>query len=148
LDAQVDLDRVPAGGLTIFRNAAALPTAYVGTGSGWKPVPLTGDLGAIARRVPAGIERIPPPEDGAAPVATGGDVVLADQFDPAWRIDAGGRDLGVQRAFGWAIESAERAPAGIVSFSYGDQWARTTEMAVLGILWLAALWITRRPGSA
>jgi hypothetical protein len=31
LDAQADLDRVPAGGLRIYKNAAALPTAFAAT---------------------------------------------------------------------------------------------------------------------
>jgi hypothetical protein len=36
-------------------------------------------------------------------------------------------------------------PAGAFSIFYSLQWIRTTEMIVLGVLWLAALWMTRRP---
>jgi hypothetical protein len=49
LSEQLDLDRVPAGGLTIFRNAAALPTAFVSSNA---PVPDRAD--------PAAVEASPP----------------------------------------------------------------------------------------
>ena len=49
----------------------------------------------------------------------------------------------LERAFGWGI-GFEAAP-GSVRLTYADQWIRTWEMIALALLWLAVLWITRRP---
>jgi GT2 family glycosyltransferase len=146
LDAQVDLDRVPAGGLTIFRNAAALPTAFLQREDA-PSVPVEGDLAAIAERPRTAVQRVPPPEAGrAVRVDAPGTVVIADQFDGSWRVRTAEGERVPQRAFGWAM--AAPAVPGDLGFSYADQWIRTLEMGVLAVLWLAALWITRRPGSA
>jgi GT2 family glycosyltransferase len=147
LDAQADLDRVPAGGITIFRNAAALPTAFVATDRDWTPAAETVSLPEIAARPIVDVQRIAPPEaGGTSSAASAGEVVVEDQFARGWRIENRGQRLAPSRAFGWAI-SSEVEP-GSVSFIYTEQWMRTLEMALLGILWLAALWITRKPGSA
>lgn len=144
LDAQADLDRVPAGGLTIYRNAAALPTAFVVTDPAWtSSVDATG-LAEIAARPIVDVDGIPPPEAGApTSVSLPGEIVAADQFDAGWRIVDAGERLVPRRAFGWAL-SAPLEP-GSVSFLYTEQWMRTVEMSVLAALWLAALWITRKP---
>jgi hypothetical protein len=93
------------------------------------------------------VDQIPPPESGIpAGVDLPGEVVASDQFDPGWRILDAGERLPPRRAFGWAI-SAPVEP-GSVSFVYAEQWSRTLEMSVLAVLWLVALWITRRPASA
>ncbi|HEX6231051.1 MAG TPA: glycosyltransferase family 2 protein [Actinomycetota bacterium] len=147
LDAQTDLDRVPAGGLTIFRNARALPTAFVPMDPAWTEAPRNGDLVSIAERPPARVHRLPPPEAGSrgtAEIAT--EIVVADQRDEGWRVRSRLGAAEPHRAFGWAMAAA--VEAGPVSVSYTDQWMRTVEIVVLGVLWLAALWITRKPGSA
>lgn len=147
LDAQADLDRLPAGGLTIYRNAAALPTAYIATDPGWTPASGVAGLAEIASRPIVDVERIPPPETGESAGATSaGEVVVADQFDAGWRVENGPRRLEPRRAFGWAISSPVESGSVVVTFT--RQWPRTVEMAVLGLLWLAALWITRKPVSA
>jgi hypothetical protein len=97
LSEQLDLDRVPAGGLTIFRNAAALPTAFVSSNA---PVPDRAD--------PAAVEPFP--------------------------------------GYGWAI--AAPVQAGTVAVRFTDQWVRTVELVLLALLWVLALWVTRKPGSA
>jgi hypothetical protein len=146
-DVQADLDRVPAGGLTIFRNAAALPTAYVATDPDWTPAPDASSLPEIAARPIVDVQRIAPPESGGTSgTAAAGEVVVADQFDPGWRIENQGERLPPRPAFGWSI-SSEVEP-GSISFVFTEQWMRTLEMALLGLLWLAALWITRKPVSA
>ncbi len=147
LDVQADLDRVPAGGLAIYRNAAELPTAFLASDPSWTSSTEDTDLAAIASRPIVGVERIPPPDSGVVTeVDQPAEVVASDQFDVGWRVLDGDRRLTPRRAFGWAI-SADVEP-GEVSFVYTDQWVRTLEMSVLGVLWLAALWITRKPGSA
>jgi hypothetical protein len=146
-DVQADLDRVPAGGLTIFRNAAALPTAFVAADPAWIPAVDASSFPEIAARPIVDVQRVAPPREGGVTEApSAGELVVADQFDPGWRIENQGQRLTPQRAFGWAI-SSEVEP-GRVSFIFTGQWVRTAEMALLGLLWLAALWITRKPVSA
>lgn len=147
LDAQVDLDRIPAGGLTIYRNAAALPTAFLVTDDAALP-PETAALEEIAARGDGGIERVAPPEAAALQLSEAGVVVAADQYDAAWRLPAGEAAIRVRPAFGWAIATTEAVGPGAARFEYTDQWLRTIEVAVLALLWLAALWITRKPGSS
>jgi len=147
LEAQVDLDRVPAGGLVIFRNARALPTAFLAAGEGWAPAPEGGDLARIASRPPTDVDRLAPPEAGSRGRSeVPSELVLADQLDEGWRVRGGSGSVAPRPAFGWAM--AARVEPGPVSVGYTRQWARTAEMAALGLLWIAALWITRKPGSA
>lgn len=147
LRSQVDLDRVPAGGLTIYRNAAALPTVFVPTEPAWVDAPANGDLPAIAARPSVLVERLSPPEAGSTGrVDASAELIVADQFDEGWRVLNEGERLAPRRAFGWAM--ATRVEPGRVSITYANQRLRTAEMALLGLLWLAALWITRKPGSA
>ncbi|MGH2635268.1 MAG: glycosyltransferase [Actinomycetota bacterium] len=147
LDAQADLDRIPAGGLTIYRNAAELPTAFLATDEAWTASADATDLAEIAARPIVAVERIPPPESGeVTPIEGAGEAVAADQFDAGWRIENAGESLVPRQAFGWAISSP--VEGGSVSFLYTEQWMRTMEMVALGVAWLAAMWITRKPGSA
>ena len=71
---------------------------------------------------------------------------MTQQFDGGWRLEIGGERLAPFRGFGWAIAGA--VDAGEVVVEYTNQWVRTAELVVLAVLWLAALWITRKPGSA
>jgi hypothetical protein len=142
--SKLDLDRVPAGGLTIFRNAAELPTAFV---SSTAPVP--------ARFAPAEIQASPSVEatelDGGGQrfegtAAEQGHVVVTQQFDDGWRVDNGGRTLDRSRAT--AGRSPRRCRRATWRSGSRRQWIRTVEMVLLALLWAAALWITRKPGSA
>ena len=141
---QLDLDLVPAGGLTIFRNAAALPTAFVSPNA---PVPRRSD--------PAAIEASPAIEstelEGDGERFTGnasepGHVVVGQQFDDGWLVDNGGTVLEPFPGYGWAI--AASVEGGDVTVRFTDQWIRDVELVLLALLWAAALWITRKPGSA
>jgi hypothetical protein len=72
--------------------------------------------------------------------------VVAEQFDSGWRVDSAGELLAPFRGYGWAI--AAPVQSGEVSVRYTRQWVRTAELVLLGLLWLAALWITRKQASA
>jgi hypothetical protein len=142
--AQLDLDRVPAGGLTIFRNAAALPTAFVSANA---PVPdrfAPGEIQASPVVAATGLEGEGQRFEGAA--AEPGHVVVTQQFDSGWLVDNGGRTLEPFEGYGWAI--ASEVGAGDVTLRFTQQWVRSVEMVLLALLWAAALWITRKPGSA
>ena len=48
-------------------------------------------------------------------------------------------------AFGWAMAFPVPGGAAPVTLRYAGQWKRTAELWVLAALWLAALWLTRKP---
>jgi hypothetical protein len=141
---QLDLDRVPAGGLTIFRNAEALPTAFVSANAPvpgrFAPAAIQASPSVVAGELEGGGQRF----TGAA--AEPGHVVVTQQFDGGWRVDNAGRELDPFEGYGWAI--AASVDAGDVTVRFTQQWIRTLEMVLLALLWAAALWITRKPGSA
>ena len=143
LDRQLDLDLVPAGGLTIYRNAAALPVGMATTA----PVPDAPDPSAVELAPYTGATELR--RDGAEWVGAleaAGTAVVAEQFDAGWRVSTGEEGLPVFSAFGWAVAGPGGPGRVIVSFT--DQWLRTSQMWMLAVLWLAALWITRKPVSA
>ena len=144
LDTQLDLDLVPAAGLVIYRNAAQIP-----------PAAIVDAEGAIGQRILSGSKldtaflggstTFPmtaveggwngPPRDGLAAIST--------EFDGSWTIE--GLDAIPQRAFGWATAFPDTR--GSIQVRYGAQLPRTIQIALLAILWAAALWITRKPVS-
>jgi GT2 family glycosyltransferase len=144
LGGQVDLDLVPTLGLTVYQNQRALPEASFTS----QPVYAQHALGGV---IAAGA--VPPAVGptlgsrgtgfaGRAPSA--GAVLLAGQYDGGWRLDAGGRSVGPNLIFGWAMRFPVPA-AGPVRVEYTSQTARRVEIAIIAVLWLAALWITRKP---
>ncbi len=148
LDAQVDLDREGASGLIIYRNAVRVPPAAV--------FPADDPIGAIVASADLGtIEQLPSLRlpalaaveggwAGEAPVP--GTVVVSTEFGPDWELEGSeAAVVGPREAFGWS--TAFDAPAGSVRVRFTEQWVRTVETLVLGLLWLAALWITRKPVS-
>jgi GT2 family glycosyltransferase len=145
LDAQIDLDLVPAEGLVIFRNARALPPAFVtddrtfaraARASRLVDVAALGDVAALAMR---------PSGSSWTSTSGGGFGYVADQRASGWRVTTPEGEQSTSPAFGWAI--GFEAPPGAFRLTYEDQGVRTAAIAVLGVLWLGVLWLTRRPGS-
>ena len=144
LNAQVDLVRVPAGGLVVYRNTESVAPATVAPAS-WARAAASGSSLAAARLT----------AEGAVPLHGGGEVyrgtvprgslaLLSLQHDSRWRLTrAGGTSSRSSSAFGWADGWAK--VSGPVEIRYGAQWIRTLEMALLTVVWAASLWITRRP---
>lgn len=150
LDAQVDLDAVRTSGLVIYRNAAALPPAGL--------APADRVVTRIVRSPdPAVIQALRAPaarQLGAVPggwsgMATGPSlVVVSTEFNPDWRLVAGGRAIRPAEAFGWSTSfdvPVEQGQAVTVRVRFGAQWIRTLETIALAAIWAVALWITRRP---
>jgi hypothetical protein len=148
LSAQIDLDVIPTDGLVIFRNNHALP-----------PVAVTSDAETISLAARASTEEIQRLDDTtavpttvvpggwAATTTVPGALLLASEWLPGYRAsDAEGTGLDVATSFGWAMRVT--MPPGEVHVRYADQWQRTAGVWVLAILWIAALWITRKPGSS
>jgi hypothetical protein len=148
LGAQVDLVAVPAGGLTIFRDPVTIGEAVVVPDPAW----------VRAAAEPAGstaaaelTEPVFQPLAGADQAYHGGPssgptlVLLSQQFDPRWRLTpAAGSSVEPRPAFGWAVGFTTGTSQGS-AIRFTGQASRTMAMTLLFLLWLAALWITRRP---
>jgi hypothetical protein len=143
LDAQLDLNLTPAGGLVIYDNARALPLGFVTSSPPFVDAAGGTDLEGIASLPPPDATSIAPLPGGFGGTSTGGFGFVSNQDADGWRVQTGGRTVGTERAFGWGI-GFDAAP-GSVRLTYADQWIRTSEMIALALLWLAVLWITRRP---
>jgi hypothetical protein len=139
---QLDLDELPAIGLTMFHNASALPPAAVlettpeddavlgasdpATIARWYPVPATS-----LRAVPGGWDG--PAQDGR--------VFLAMEHDPGWVLEGTEQEPAV--AFGWA--TSFEAPGSPIRVRHRGSVASGVRVALLIVLWAAALWATRKP---
>jgi hypothetical protein len=140
----VDLDLVPAGGLTIYRNAAVLPTAFISANAS---VPHGSDPTALEDAPVVDADPLHGGGDRFSGTATsGGHVVVSAQFDEGWRVRNDGRSPAPFEGYGWAI--AAPVEPGAVIVEHPRPWYRTAALVALALLWVAALWITRKPGSA
>jgi GT2 family glycosyltransferase len=145
LDAQLDLDLVPAGGLVLYRDARSMPSSFTTADAPFASAAQDRSLLSIES---VGEVRASPLEatgSGWSGTSGGGTGFVADQYAAGWRVSTSAGSERVAPAFGWAIRFP--APAGPVSVTYAAQPARTAELVVLGVLWLGVLWVTRRPGS-
>ncbi len=145
LDAQLDLDLLPAGGLVIYRNARALPSAFVTADEAFANTAADGSLLRVAELQQPETAPLEPSGNGWRGTGEGAFGFVSEQRASGWRVRSGGASSPTSPAFGWAI--GFRAPSGPFSLVYGDQAIRTGEMVLLGVLWLGVLWVTRRPGS-
>ncbi|HYJ62009.1 MAG TPA: glycosyltransferase family 2 protein [Actinomycetota bacterium] len=140
--AQVDLDRVPSSGLTIWRNGVTLDSAEVVTPTPTQRAILTGDGGPDVQRLTS-LDGAPlAPVDGGweGPTEGHSDVWLSTTFDAAWGID--GSDVAPVRAAGWATSFPTEAPT--VRVRYGAQLPATVSAWLLAAVWAVALWLTRK----
>ena len=143
LDAQVDLDVVPAAGLAIWVNDTFLPPAAVLAANAKTANLLSAGQPAATQRLTA-VPAVPlPPVEGGWSGATGGGnlAVLSTEFDDAWRVQ--GRTVLPAPAFGWATSFPLSGPS--ISIRYDAQVPRTIAIWILAAVWAAALWITRKP---
>jgi GT2 family glycosyltransferase len=142
LDAQLDLDLVPAAGLVVYRNARAFPPAALLDGA---PEALdamrttsTAEVAMTTLRRAWPLEQV---QGGWQGGRGGGPVFVSTEFQGAWRVD--GSDASPTTAFGWATGfGSQRAP---VSVRFGSQLPATIQAWLLAAIWVAALWITRKP---
>ena len=145
LEDQLDLYRVPAGGLVIYRNPRALPVASVVSDPAFTAAAASADLAPLARlgetdAVP--LDREDGRWVGDVPAGT---AYVAEQFDAGWRGQNAGSRVEPVEAFGWGISL--KVAAGELEISYDRTMVRTAEIVALALLWIAALWVTRKPGS-
>jgi hypothetical protein len=149
LVTQVDLDAVPSEGLVILENPKAVPLAVALTDPTWAEVGLAGraELSRTAALpAPTGdrLEGSGQRYEGGVSDATSM-VLLAQEGAGAWRLLQGDAGQDPVPAFGWAAGFRPPPAGSAFRVAFGGQRVRTSEIAVLALLWLAALWITRRP---
>lgn len=143
LETQADLDLVPATDLLVYRNAVVLlPASVLAADPAVERVVMSDRPVAWQelRSVPgAPLTRI----DGDWEGATGGGdlAVISTEYDGAWRLE--GSDTVPDRAFGWSTSFP--VTGSFVRIAYGGQLPRTIQTVLLALLWLLALWITRKP---
>jgi GT2 family glycosyltransferase len=143
LEAQVDLDTVPASGLVVLRNAVDIPLAAVlQVDPSSRHIISSSDDADHERLVtlPASpLDQVHGGWDGIG--GPGGLVFVSTEFDEAWQLEGSASDPA--RAIGWA--TAFPSPTGEVHVRYGAQLPRTIQMWLLAAVWAVALWVTRRP---
>ncbi len=149
LNSQLDLDLVPAGGLMIYRNALSIPPAMSTDVGAFARASHRTDLLSISELSAVSATALHPDEGGWTGTTAGNFVYVASELGDGWRATVNGRTAPVEAAFGWAMGVPVPADAagGAVEITHSRQWVRTVEMLVLGLFWLAALWMTRRPVS-
>ncbi len=142
LDAQLDVDLLPATGFTIYRNASAVPPAAIlTTGPADEGIIGAGDPTTIAmwRPVPAvPLERVSGGWNGPALEGT---IFLSTEFDSQWAFQ--GDSVRPEVAFGWATRF--EATGGPVRIRHEGRLPARIQVVLLTLLWLAALWATRKP---
>lgn len=151
LDSQLDLlPAQRAGGLAIYRNARAFPIAGLLPDASPESARAE-DVLAPARVVRSGLtpmERLGVGEwHLSAALEAPGLVVLGNEHDPAWRLEAAGTEVAPFETFGWAMGFEVPAGAGPIRLVRHASWVRTAELGALGVLWAAALRLAlrRRP---
>jgi GT2 family glycosyltransferase len=145
LDRQVDLDRIPAQGLVIYRDERTLPPAgVIAHDPAVERTIYAGGAAAAQLRIAhvTPLRRVEGGWDAPAAGAAGARLILlSTEYDGAWGVTSS--DAAPSRAFGWATAIAvDGDPARV---RYGAQLPRTIEIWLLGGLWGAALWVTRKP---
>ena len=145
LDTQVDLDLIPAAGLVIYRNAAAIPpAAIVEADAQTERVMRASGMADTTRLGDPETSPLKPVEGGWSGGRGSGTVFVATEYQGAWQLE--GTDAEPGRAFGWATMFAPtEAP---VTVRYGTQLPATIQAWLLAMVWIAALWITRKPVAA
>ena len=145
LEQQLDLYAVPAGGLTIYRNPVALPVASVVRAPGFGDTVGSGGLPELAALPELTTTPLAPSDGGWSGVSDGGLLFVGEQYAGGWQVDSGGTIRDPRVGLGWALSAPVDDGQVEVDFTMG--WVRVTEMVILGVLWVAALWITRKPVS-
>jgi GT2 family glycosyltransferase len=153
LSQQVDLVAESADTLVIYRDPVAPPVPSLISDPAWLATARSADLQSSAELPSAdahALARRGEAFSGAAPEESGpGLALLSQQFDARWHLTSSdGTTAAAARAFGWADRFTVPEGSGPFTVRFTGQAARSAQMTVLSILWLAALWITRRPSRA
>ena len=142
LDAQLDVNLLPATGFTIYRNASAIPPAAIlETRRPDRAMMGVGDPSAIAMWQPVPAVPLERASGGWNGPALPGTVFLSLEYDAQWALR--GDAAGPEVAFGWA--TSFQADGERVEVRHEGELPARIQVALLALLWLAALWATRKP---
>jgi hypothetical protein len=159
LGVQLDLVGTTVAGLTVYRDEVTVPRASVIPDPRWRVAAASGDATAVAAlqdpdaaplRGSDGAYRAGPYANGRT-FPPGSSVLLAQQFDRHWQLIPFGQRAAPVRphaAFGWAVGFPSTPTPHGFTVRFTGQGLRNAEVALLSIMWIAALWITRRPSRA
>ncbi|HMC37310.1 MAG TPA: hypothetical protein VKK30_05540, partial [Actinomycetota bacterium] len=149
LRAQLDLDRFPTPGLIILRNEKAVPLRSVVQSPDWIDASRSGQPRSWIQLPQPNASPLSGTDERYSGAATSGPglALLSQQFDGGWRLSGGGATKVTQprRAFGWAVGFDTPSAAMPFTVRFGGRGAKRAEIALLAILWLTAIWMTRRP---
>jgi len=142
LDAQIDANLVPAAGFLIYRNSVALPpAASLETDPVDREILGSSDPSEIEmwRSVPAAaLQPVPGGWEGPGAVGT---VFLSTEYDAGWELEATSRRPEV--AFGWATSFPTDSEPVVIRHT--ESLPARMQAVLLTIIWLVALWVTRKP---
>jgi len=142
LDAQLDVNLLPATGFTIYRNASAIPPAAVlETRPRDRAIMGVGDPSTIAMWQPVSAVPLERVSGGWNGPALPGTVFLSFEYNAQWALR--GASSQPEVAFGWATTFRSGGEPAQVRHE-GGLPARI-QVALLVLIWLAALWVTRKP---
>jgi hypothetical protein len=143
---QLDLNLIPAGGLLIFENAKWVPLASLVADPEWLQAAFAPTVESVAQLPAAHAEPLGLSSQSGPPTAYAL-ILLSQQYDSRWRLtlQPGSAPLRPRRAFGWAVGFAGRPRSPGPAIAFEGQRIRTLEIALLAMLWLGVLWLTRRP---
>jgi len=145
LEDQQDLYAVPAGGLTVYRNPRALPVASVVDEAAFAEAAASGEASELVALPEVSASPLAPTDGGWAGASEGGTLFVGRQFESGWRVRDADGSASPDEAFGWGLSAP--VEAGRVEVVFTRDGVRRVEMLILGVLWVAALWITRKPVS-
>lgn len=147
LDGQIDLDLVQsAGGLTIFRNARAVPPEALVGDPRWVQAALAADDRLLAAAMALTPKAVALRREGggfAGEAEPGAAVYLAHQGADWSLITEDGDRVAPRRAFGWSMVFPLEV-GGPITVEIGGRWIHRLELFLLALFWGGALWITRR----
>jgi GT2 family glycosyltransferase len=142
LETQLDVNLLPATGFTIYRNASAVPPAAIlETRRSDREIMGVGDPATIAMWQPVPAVPLARASGGWDGPATPGTVFLSEEYDAQWALRGDPADPEV--AFGWA--TSFEAGGGPVQVRHEGGLPARIQVVLLGLLWLVALWATRKP---
>jgi GT2 family glycosyltransferase len=141
LAAQLDVNLLPATGFTIYRNASAVPPAAVlETEPADREIMGVGDPSTIARWHPVPAVPLERASGGWNGPALSGTVFLSVEYDAQWALR--GTSTPPDVAFGWA--TSFQANGEPVHVRHEGGLPAKIQVVLLTLLWLAALWATRK----
>jgi GT2 family glycosyltransferase len=142
LEMQLDVNLLPATGFTVYRNASAVPPAAIlETRRSDREIMGVGDPATIAMWQPVPAVPLARASGGWDGPATPGTVFVSEEYDAQWALR--GDPAEPEVAFGWA--TSFEAGGGPVQVRHEGGLPARIQVALLALLWLAALWATRKP---